>query len=447
MPRAFTFVHTADLHLGREFKGLLRQSASLTDTLHDAIYRTFCDLVDICIERKADFLVIAGDTFDGQSVSYRALSIFIGGMQKLEKAGIAVYLSCGNHDHRSIWSREITTLPRNVHVFPADRAGAFLHEDPRTGEPLALLVGRSWQVNRPTDDLSAGLTRAEGIRMVDQQRTAAGRAPLTHAETDGLLAIGVLHTGLSLNPEPFEIKPAALLHRGIDYWALGHIHQPPRAYLVPPLVYPGSPQGMQKKDEGMQGICLVNAGERQGAAVDARHSVDVERIPTSRVVWQLVELDVSTCETLLDVEALLDADEEFREAIGVHERRRCAFIVRLCLTGTSRVYDDLLDGARVGELLEALDAHYQGFHFVELIDHVHPALDRVTLRAEGLFPAVVLAQADELARDPSRLEEILVALSEADGLDYSFRECAPEELLAQATDYCLDKLVGSGGAR
>jgi len=439
MARAFSFIHTADLHLGREFKGLLHATAALEDAVHDVIYRTFEDLVSTCIERRVDFLIVSGDTFDGQNVSYKAFSVFMRGMKRLDAAGIAVYLCTGNHDHSSLWEREIATLPACVHVFPSNEAGAFLHEDARTGEPLALLVGRSWSVNRPLDDLSAGLSRAHGVELVDEARIAAGRAPLAVDEALGLFAIGVLHTGLSLSPEPTEIKPAELKTRGIDYWALGHIHQPPEAYRIPPLVYPGSPQGMQKKDEGMQSVCAVR--------VDAYGSVTIERVPTARLIWQQIVLDVSACETLLDIEQALEADPTFSAALELHRRRHCGYIIRLLLVGTSPVFDALRDARAVGDFLDTAEAHYQDFHFIELENRVHPPIDRSKLAAEGLFPAVVIAQAAQMVNDSAGLERILEELERVDGLDYRFRECTPADLLEQATDDCLDRLLDRGDAR
>jgi DNA repair protein SbcD/Mre11 len=436
MARAFSFIHTADLHLGREFKGLIRSSEALRDVLHDVLYHTFDDLIDICIDKQVDFLVISGDTFDGQRVSYKAMSVFVHGMKRLGDAGIAVYLVTGNHDHHSVWSREIALLPRNVHVFPADEPGAFLHCDTDTGEPLALLVGRSWLVNKPTDDLSAGLSRAEGIARVDRQRSIAGELPLDETSARDIFTLGVLHTGLSLDPEPFEITPARLQSRGIDYWALGHIHQPPQAYRRPPLVYAGSPQGMQKKDEGIQACLRVQVDERGVPAIT--------RIDTSHVVWRELALDITGCESLLEVERRLEEDATFLDLLREHAQQGRHYLIRLRLQGSASCVAELSAGERADQFLDALEVHYQDLHFIELIMRARYPLDYVALAAEGLFPSALLAQAALLADEPERLEALLADLSAADRLSYSFKECPPAELLAQATDRCLELLVDAG---
>ncbi len=436
MRHEFTFIHTADLHLGREFKGLARLSEALREAVREVLYHTFDDLIQLCISKQVDFLIIAGDIFDGQQVSYKALSIFVRGMKHLQDSGIAVYLVTGNHDHYSIWSREITTLPSNVHIFSPEAPCAFLHRDSDTGEPVALLVGRSWLINKPLDDLSKGLSRAEGLEYITCAAGTEDVSPSDLYPLQDIYTIGVLHTGLSLNPEPIEIKPATLRDRGIDYWALGHIHQPPEAYRIPPLVYSGPPQGMQKKDDGMQSCCWVH--------VDDHKVTTVERIPTSRIVWQEIVLDVTDCVSLLDVERMLEEDQRFLALLKDHIQARLKYFIRLHLRGTSSLFHELTDTYRGNQFLEALETHYQDFYFVELTNHVHPVIDRQVLMNEGLFPSVLLAQSYDLERDPSRLAALLDELSTTDHLDYAFRDCSPAELLARATDRCLELLVNSG---
>ena len=37
--------------------------------------------------------------------------------------------------------------------------------------------------------------------------------------------VGVIHTGLDLDPNKAPVSPAKLLRAGFDYWALGHVHK------------------------------------------------------------------------------------------------------------------------------------------------------------------------------------------------------------------------------
>src|SRR5690606_1944349 len=63
-----------------------------------------------------DFVLIAGDIYDGEDRSLRAQMKFHEGMEKLNEAGIPVFISHGNHDHLAgRWTR--FELPPNVHVF------------------------------------------------------------------------------------------------------------------------------------------------------------------------------------------------------------------------------------------------------------------------------------------------------------------------------------------
>ena len=61
----FSFIHTADIHLGRAFSDinfvLTDSQKRILKTAHeDALSR----LADFAIEKKVDFVFIAGDTFD-----------------------------------------------------------------------------------------------------------------------------------------------------------------------------------------------------------------------------------------------------------------------------------------------------------------------------------------------------------------------------------------------
>ncbi len=57
------FIHTADLHLDTPFKGLSNLNNDLANKLKDATFKSFKRITNLCIEKKVDFLIIAGDIF------------------------------------------------------------------------------------------------------------------------------------------------------------------------------------------------------------------------------------------------------------------------------------------------------------------------------------------------------------------------------------------------
>ncbi len=57
----FKIVHAADLHLDSPIRGITAESETVADALRSATFDAYNSLITLCIERKADYLVNAGD--------------------------------------------------------------------------------------------------------------------------------------------------------------------------------------------------------------------------------------------------------------------------------------------------------------------------------------------------------------------------------------------------
>ena len=66
------FVHAADLHLDSPFVGLRNYREKLAQDLLAATFTAFQRIVDLCLDSGAEFLLLAGDLFDGPGRSLRA---------------------------------------------------------------------------------------------------------------------------------------------------------------------------------------------------------------------------------------------------------------------------------------------------------------------------------------------------------------------------------------
>ena len=91
----FSFIHTADLHLDSPFATLNPDNPDLADILRSATFDAFERIIQICLERKVDFLLVAGDIYDGADRSLRAQVKFRDGLKRLDSAGIQ---ACTFHD-------------------------------------------------------------------------------------------------------------------------------------------------------------------------------------------------------------------------------------------------------------------------------------------------------------------------------------------------------------
>jgi DNA repair exonuclease SbcCD nuclease subunit len=111
----FTFVHCADVHLDTP---LLARKDDLRRRLRDSTYRAFRRLADLALDHQARFVLIAGDLFDTDVLSY-ATQLRIGrDFERLCAKGVRVFIAPGNHDPVTAASfYRKARLPDGVHVF------------------------------------------------------------------------------------------------------------------------------------------------------------------------------------------------------------------------------------------------------------------------------------------------------------------------------------------
>lgn len=262
------FIHTADIHLDSPLRGLSSYPDAPADRLRTATRDAFHNLVTSAVDEQVDFMVIAGDVYDGDWKDFNTGLFFVRQMGRLRLAGIPVYLLYGNHDAESEMTRGLE-LPDNVHVFSSRKAETFRIEDMKVA-----LHGRSFKVAATTESL----------------------LPSYPEPVAGWFNLGVLHTALEGNAEHAKYAPcsvAELQAKGYQYWALGHVH----AHWIQrgdiTIAYPGNLQGRHIREPGPRGALLVTAEDGQITEVD-RLEVDVLR-------WHALEVDISAVADLRSV--------------------------------------------------------------------------------------------------------------------------------------------------
>lgn len=420
MARSIRFIHTADLHLGAPFSGLRTQSPRWASTLLTAIPTAFQRMIDVAITEAVDFVIIAGDIFDSARPSYADFALFMNGLQQLAAADIPVYCCTGNHDPLSSWSAEYGTLPSNTHLFSVETPSFFTfikgddgcdrhdrrddagdgvrgahnaasasgthtaasapsvpgaHNAASVPDPIRVVLGGRGYYARsfPQDcDVSEGITWANCCEALP--------GPY---EPD--FTIGVIHTGLNIDPTRSPVEPRELMRRGLDYWACGHIHQ---KVLIPPdapvIAFSGCPQGRAIQETGDHGILLVTLSDDEPNRV--------EFIPTAPVVWQRFEVDVSSCETITQIQEKIQAAQFALNARSHAQHMIC----RVRLIGTTALHAQLTDQVRE-DIRHALNDSYDFFFIDAITGATRPPVDRATLEAEGLFPAVFMHTLDRKA--------------------------------------------------
>ena len=216
---SFRFLHTADIHLDSPLRGLAGQEGIAAERVRTATRDALAQLVGLAIEEKVDFLIIAGDLYDGDWRDYKTGLFFTRQMGRLNREGIPVYLLHGNHDAKSQITPRLE-LPDNVQVFGTRKPETFSLDELKVA-----LHGQSFRQRDVTDNLA--------LNYPDP--------------ASGVFNIGVLHTGLGGMGGHENYEPCALddlINKGYDYWALGHVHQANVLHEKPHIVFPGNLQGM-----------------------------------------------------------------------------------------------------------------------------------------------------------------------------------------------------------
>ena len=359
-----TFIHAADLHLGAPFKGLRSIAPAWADVLLQAIPEAFRSVIETAIKEQVDFVVLAGDIFDNSHPSYADFSLFLSGLKQLQEAGIPVYFVTGNHDPYISWDNSFAVLPENVHLLGVTKPEFACYK--KDGKPLALIGGRGYYTQSfpRTEDISEGISR----------ETAASELGVSAP-----FMIGILHTGLDIDLTRSPVNPKTLLKRDVDYWACGHVHQPKMfpSKDDPRIGYSGCPQGRDMKEEGEHGVFKVT--------LSSNASTQIEFIPTAKVAWQHLKLDVSDAVTITDIQEKIIAAE-----FGQNAKTRCQrMIFRITLTGRSALHGELTTQV-LEDMRAILNDGYPFFYIDALLDKTKPSLKLQTLRKEGLFPSVYL---------------------------------------------------------
>ncbi len=297
MTRKVRFIHAADLHLGAPTRGLGALTDEWATRLQTAIPEAYDRVIETALARNVDFVILAGDMFDSSYSSYCDYVRFFEGLTKLHKAGIPTYMVAGNHDPYTAWARNIGRLPESAYMMGVGVPTFELFE--RDGEPLCLIGARGYYAQAwPLDEgIADGITRANAIGALSEDYPDAADAPF---------AIGIIHTGLDIDASKAAVSEDTLLAQDIDYWACGHLHRHVVRPLAddPRIVFPGCIQGRDIKESGERGCYLVEMEE----GVSPR----IEFVPTASVAFHAIDVDVSECRTLSDVEKKVKL-ELFRE--------------------------------------------------------------------------------------------------------------------------------------
>lgn len=262
------FIHAADIHLDSPLKGLEAYDDAPVEEIRGATRKAFVSLVDFAIEEEIDFMIVAGDLYDGGWKDYNTGLFFAMQMGRLESAGIKVFVTSGNHDSASRITKNLP-LPENVKVFSAAEPETVVLD-----EFGVMVHGQSYKTSAVTENI------ASTYPLGDQS----------------FFNIGILHTSLTGRVGHENYAPCSLndlKSKGYDYWALGHVHNREVVCDDPVILFPGNIQGRHIRETGAKGATLVSVEDGQIRSLEA--------IELDELRWSICTIDVSDCETREEV--------------------------------------------------------------------------------------------------------------------------------------------------
>lgn len=296
------FLHAADIHLDSALHKLEAYEGAPLKALRQATRKALGNLVALAISEGVDFVLIAGDLYDGEWKDYNTGLYLVSQIRRLRQAGIRVFIVAGNHDAASRITRSLR-LPEGVKFYRSDA--------PETCRIKGLDVavhGQSFASPAIRKDLSS-------------------RYP---PPVPGYYNIGLLHTCATgrQGHEPYApCTIEGLASKGYDYWALGHVHQREVLLDDPLIVFPGNIQGRHIRETGSKGCMVVSVDDRGRSQVEFK-SLDVIR-------WKRIRVDASGVEETYDlIDLIIDGLEK-----NLSENEGLPLIARIEIGGVSRVHE------------------------------------------------------------------------------------------------------------
>lgn len=363
------FLHAADLHIDSPLRGLNRFEGAPVARLRGATRQALTRLVDLAIDEKVDFVLIAGDLYDRDWQDFHTGLFVREQMVRLGRAGVKVFIVQGNHDAQGVISRQLP-WPDNVKVFSSRSAETVRLDDVRVA-----IHGHSFPDREVPEDLVPGYPMA----------------------VPGYLNIGLLHTSLTGAEGHDTYAPTSLdtlRSKGYDYWALGHVHARQVVCDEPRVVYPGNLQGRHARETGPKGCELVSV---------AGGKLDTTFVPLDVVRWHQIDVMLNPSHSLDALPQLVG--EALRAAVASASGERL-HAVRVLLMGESPLH--LHEARQPGTLAAAVQAAAQDLIEADVwIEKVQLALrspvDRGQLAQRTDALGELVRWVDDLAAEPQAL--------------------------------------------
>lgn len=415
---SFSFIHAADIHLGRPFSGLPEfTDENLMNIYKTGVEKVLNNIVDIAISESVDFVLIAGDTFDSCEQDFSSKLVLKNALKKLEDNKISVYLICANHDPLSSYNKNTFGFDAEsrikiigLNTQPYEKLPVFS----KSGEQVCIVHALSYETEKFTQN------PAKYFSKPDENDSKYFNIGLLHSETNASSESPYAPCSLS------ELK-----NLGYDYFALGHIHQ--NLKLCDNIYYSGTVQGRNPKETGIHGIRYIKC--------DSKQIIDEKFIPTDILRYENSEIDITRAN---DITAVYDIIREKINDINKPCSANCpVYVLRIKLTGFTSFYEEINEEFFDSVSQRIPDDFAKRVYIEKITNETEIRIDKSQLCDDrGIVGEIMKTLSDENLRDMLYEETLKTLKNVTDKCEFSqddllaLKEIISEEAKESCISFC-----------
>lgn len=289
-PPKIRFIHAAHALLGHQLRDVGPVPDDLRPTLQNATRTAWERLVELCLHEAVDALLLTGNTFSAADQSLEGYVALRAGLERLDEAGIPVFVTPGAHDPETAW-RLLPEIPENVTCLGAEDLDPLTlsHDDGPAATIHPLLADTRDLDPHDGNGLAELALMAPEISAEDAQ----------HPQIVMVQALAHLGTHQAPGEEATDLHAAhvaslrAAHECRVDYWAI----EQGRAYRAWPVgtgraVTPGALQGLAPAERGPHGALLVE--------ITTEGTCHESLVPLSPVRFETIRVELTGHETLAE---------------------------------------------------------------------------------------------------------------------------------------------------
>jgi len=270
------FAHISDVHLG----------GWKQEPLRNLNFQSFEKAIDICIENKLEFVLIAGDLFDSAYPPIEILKETFAQFKKLHDAKIPCFIIAGSHDYSVSGKTFLDVLEKAG--FCKNVADFEIQNSEECTEKIIL---------NPT--IYKGVAfygypgKKSGLEITDLRKVKLQDSP-------GLFKIFMLHTTIdkAKGTLPIDAIETSLLPPA-DYYALGHLHID---FKFHNFVYPGPifPNNFAELEDLQEGSFYI---------VDTSSTQNLQKV--SLKIKEVLKIKIEISNALIATDLIISSLEKY----------------------------------------------------------------------------------------------------------------------------------------